>query len=82
VNDTPPKVEQLVRQLVMRRTPQERLLMCFSMYDFARELVEASLKAEGLVEGTYAFRRRFLERMYAGELRPEVIDAVAARGAR
>lgn len=82
MNDTPAKVEELVRDLVMRRSPQERLRMCFSMYDFARELVEASLRAEGLVEGTYAFRRRFLERMYGNELRPEIIDRVAAHGAR
>lgn len=82
MNDTSPKVEELMRRLIMQRSPQERLRMCFSMYDFARELVEASLKREGLAEGTYAFRRRFLERMYGDELRPEVIDLVAARGAR
>ena len=82
MNDTSPKVEALVHELLMQRSPQERLRMCFSMYDFARELLEASLKRDGLVEGTYAFRRRFLERMYGDELRPEVIEKVAAHGAR
>ena len=78
MNDTSPKVEALMRRLMMSRSPQERLQMCSSMYETGRTLVEASLKAQGLVEGTYEFRRRFLERMYGRELRPEVIHAVAA----
>jgi hypothetical protein len=82
VNDTPPKVEALMRELIMRRSAEERLQMCFSMFDFARELLESSLKEEGLAEGSYEFRRRYLERMYGGELRPEVIERIAARGAR
>ena len=82
MNDTSPKAAELMRRLLQQRSPQQRLQMCFSMYDFARELVEASLKRDGLLEGSYAFRRRFLERMYGGELRPEVIDRVASHCAR
>ena len=79
MNDTSPKVAALMRSLLMKRTPQERALMGFSMFDFARKLVEAGLKASGLVEGTIQFRRSYLERMYGGELRPEQIERIAAR---
>jgi len=53
--------------------------MGFSMFDSARKFVEAGLKASGLVEGTFEFRRGYLVRMYAGELTPEQIDRIAAR---
>jgi hypothetical protein len=81
VNDTSPKVAELMRGLVMKRTPQERALMAFSMFDCARKLVEAGLKAEGLVEGTVEFRRRYLLRMYQGELTPKQIERIATRSA-
>jgi hypothetical protein len=79
VNDTSPKVAALMHRLLMQRTPEERVLMGFSMFDSARKLVEAGLAASGLVEGTLEFRRSYLARMYAGELTPEQIDRIAAR---
>ncbi len=78
MNDTSPRAEKLMRELLMKRSGEERLRMGFSMYDAARAILEAGLRAEGLVEGTVEWRRRFLERMYGDELRPEVIERVAA----
>jgi hypothetical protein len=49
------------------------------MFDSARALVEAGLRAEGLVEGTGEFRRRYLQRMYGGELTEEQIERIVAR---
>jgi hypothetical protein len=79
VNDTSPKVAALMHALLMRRTPEERVMMGFSMFDSARKLVEAGLKASGMVEGTFEFRRSYLERMYGSELTREQIDRIAAR---
>jgi hypothetical protein len=82
VNDTTPAARELMRELLMRRSGPERLLMGFDMYDSARTLLEAGLCAEGLVEGTVEWRRRFLQRMYGGELGPDVIERIAASRAR
>jgi len=79
VNDTSPKVAALMHELLMKRTPEERALMGFSMFDSVRKLVEAGLRAAGLVEGTVAYRLRFLERMYGDELRPEQKARIASR---
>jgi len=43
VNDTPPAVEQLYRELLLRKSGEERMLMGFRMFDVARALVRASL---------------------------------------
>jgi hypothetical protein len=55
MNDTSPKAAELMRRLLMSRSGQDRLLMGFSMFDFARKQVEVALKAEGLVEGTVEY---------------------------
>ena len=79
MNDTSPKVEALVHELLMRRSGWERMCMGFEMYESARTILESSLAAEGLVRDSVEWRRRFLERMYGNELSPEVIEKVAAR---
>ncbi len=79
MNDTSPRAQELMRKLLMQRSGPERLLMGFDMHDSARALLEAGLRAEGLVEGTVEWRRRFLQRMYGDVLRPEVIARIAAR---
>lgn len=78
MNDTSPKVAELYRRLLMARSGEERMMMGFSMYDSARGLVEASLRDQGLVEGSTEWRRALLIRFYGDELRPEVIERIAA----
>jgi hypothetical protein len=79
MNDTSPRAEQLMRKLLLQRSGAQRLRMAFEMYDSARTLLEAGLRAEGLLEGTVEWRRRFLQRMYGDELSPEAIDRVASQ---
>lgn len=43
MNDTSPEMQQKMNELIMKKTPQERLEMSFSMNAFAREIVTASL---------------------------------------
>ena len=43
MNDTPPAVREMVRQMLMERAPQERFLMGVLMFDAARQMVLASL---------------------------------------
>jgi hypothetical protein len=61
MNDTPLEVERLVREMMMARSSEERLLMGSAMFDAARDMVIASLP-ENLPEPE--FKRRLFERLY------------------
>jgi hypothetical protein len=43
VNDTPPDVERLYRELLLRKSGEERMLMGFRMFEVARALVRAGI---------------------------------------
>ncbi|MEO5712622.1 MAG: hypothetical protein ABIT37_03965 [Luteolibacter sp.] len=68
VKDTPPEINAMMFAAMMRKTPEERLLMGFDMMATARELVWSGLeKIEGETED--GKRRRFYQRFH-GEPRP------------
>jgi len=61
VKDTAPEINAMIFAEMMRKTPQERLLMGFDMMATARELVWSSLGSHG----TEAERRsRFFQRFH------------------
>jgi hypothetical protein len=65
VTDTPPEIEQLVRDKIMARSGEERFIMGAQMFDRAREMMKASLPKD-LSETE---RRRLLfKRIYGTEL--------------
>jgi len=64
MDDTTPEFRRLVAERFLALTPQERVRMCFDMFETARALVEASFPP-GLDETER--RRRLCERFY-GEL--------------
>ena len=43
MNDTHPDIAAVFEDLIMKRTCEQRLLMGFSMYDAAREIVQSAL---------------------------------------
>jgi hypothetical protein len=61
MNDTAPEVAALMRELLMRRSGEERFLMGASMFDAARELILASLPPHLPPEER---KRRLFERVY------------------
>jgi len=61
MTDTPPEIARLVRQKLMARSAEERLLMGVRMIDAARAMVLASLPAGLSPEGS---KRRLFERLY------------------
>ena len=65
VTDTPPEVEQMIREKIMARSGEERFIMGALMFDSAREMVKASLP-RGLSETEQ--RRLLFERIYGKEL--------------
>lgn len=65
MNDTPPEVENLMREMLMTRSGEERLLMGAAMFDAARDMVIASL-AEDLPPEE--FKRQLFKRIYGFSL--------------
>lgn len=61
MNDTPPEVEQMVREMMLARSDEERFVMGALMFDAARELIIASLP--GNLSPT-EFKHRLFERLY------------------
>ena len=66
MNDTPPEIAQLVRQMLMARSNEERLMMGVRSFDAAREIVLASLPKNLPPE---ELKRRLYQRIY-GEPAP------------
>jgi len=65
MNDTPLEVERLVREMIMVRSGEERLLMGAAMFDAARDMVIASLPKD---LPPLEFKRRLFERVYGFSL--------------
>ncbi len=61
VKDTAPEINAMIFAAMMRKTPEERLIMSFDMMATARELVRNNLGTQG----TEAERRaEFYQRFY------------------
>jgi hypothetical protein len=65
VTDTPSEIERMVRNKLMARSAEERLIMGAEMFDSAREMVKASLP-KNLSETEN--RRLLFKRIYGKEL--------------
>lgn len=61
MGDTSPEVEEMYREMLMKRSGEKRLVMGALMFDAAREVVIASLPKD-LPEDE--FKRRLFERIY------------------
>jgi hypothetical protein len=70
MTDTLPRAEALVKQLMMRRSGEERLKMAAGMFSAARALMAVSLREEGLRPGSAEWKLRLLERTYGAEVSP------------
>lgn len=64
VKDTAPEVNAMIFEAMMRKTPEERLMMGFDMMATAREMVWAGIGPEGSEEER---RRLFFKRLYGLE---------------
>jgi hypothetical protein len=64
MSDTPPEIEQMVREKLMARSGEERIIMGAQMFESARAMVQASLPP-GLSE--MERRRELFRRIYGSE---------------
>jgi hypothetical protein len=77
MNDTSPDMAAKVQALYMQRSGEERMRMCLDMFDFARQLMIANLKAQGF-EGAELRKQIFL-RTYRDDFPQDVLDKIGRK---
>jgi len=60
MNDTHPAVARKMRELMAAKTPEERLAMGFSMFEFAKRLALARILKDGPLPTALLRQRLFL----------------------
>ena len=79
MNDTPPEIEEKMRELIRKKTPEERLRMGCAMYDFSKRLVSRAI-LEGRPELTPAeLRREIFLRFYGNNFDSAAREKILAR---
>jgi len=79
MTDTSPEVEARLTALFAQRSGSDKVLMVCEMFDFARALVVARIKADCPGISDTELRVKIFERMYGDEVDPETRARVIAR---
>jgi len=72
MTDTPPEIEERMREMMMARSGAERLIMGASMFDAVRAIVLASLPKDLPQD---ELNRRLFERIYGAPMEQFVASA-------
>lgn len=75
--DTRPEIEERYARMIMARTPQMRVAMCFDMSSAARAIVRRSLEHAGLSDEQVG--NALVDRLYGTDLSPRALAACQAR---
>ena len=70
MNDTTLEMEKLMDRLIMKKTGAERLKMGFSMFNFARKQVEASILSTNPKADGKEIKRELFLRFYGQDFTP------------
>lgn len=70
MNDTLPQIAEKMRELISAKTPEERLKMGCSMYDFSRRLVIHSILKSQPHLSTAELNRELFLRFYGNDFNP------------
>jgi len=79
MNDTSPDVEARLRDLFMQRSGNDRVRMVSEMFDLARALVVAGIKAEWPDVTPQELRVKIFERMYGDDFDADARARIIAR---
>jgi hypothetical protein len=79
MNDTSPRAEALVLELLRKKTPEQRAAMAAEMFDAARASMESALRAEGLVPNSPGWKLALLDRTYGAEVSARLRAQLVAR---
>lgn len=77
MKDTPQAIQDLYRRLLMERSGADRLKMACNMFDTARTLVKASLKAQLCPDED--LRARLFIRTYGADFEPERVEEIVKK---
>lgn len=64
MKDTSDKIERIYNEMMMKKTPEERVKMCFSMLNTARRIVLSTIKDKR------NWRKEMFMRFYCDEFTP------------
>ena len=76
MGDTPEYVEQLYYDMIMSRTPEERLGMASSMFESCRALVAAGIESDGKTRTPAELRAEVFRRIYAEDFPAEEMERI------
>jgi hypothetical protein len=71
MNDTNPEIEKIFREMIMKKSGEERMMMGFSMFDSAREIVIASIKNENPDISEIELKKKLFLRFYGTDFTEE-----------
>ena len=77
MNDTDPKMESKFKELMMQKTPEERLKMGCSMFSFSKAIVLASIMEEAGSEQPPDLKAKLFLRLYGDDMDKESRDKIA-----
>ena len=79
MTDTPPEVEVRLRELFMQRSGSDRVRMACEMFDLARALMVAGIRAEEPGISDVELRVRVFERTYGSDFDADARARIIAR---
>jgi glutamine synthetase type III len=81
MNDTPPAVDAMYRELLMRKSPAERVRMAASMHDAAKAILRAGIPADcrhNEVDLRIEVFRRFYRQDFSSEEMDRIVEGLRA----
>lgn len=79
MNDTPPKADSIFREMLMKKSGQERLKMGFSMCDMVRKQVLASIMNDHPNLDAGEIRKAIFLRFYGSDFSSEQQEKIVAQ---
>lgn len=76
MTDTPDHIAKLQRDMIMRRSPAERLAMGCAMFDVARRLMRASLGDPHGTDNSPEMKVQLVLRTYGSDFEPAARDRI------
>ncbi|MCX5866854.1 MAG: hypothetical protein NT009_05110 [Proteobacteria bacterium] len=76
MNDTSPDIEARFREMMMKKSGQERLRMGFSMFETARSMVIAGIKNKNPNIGDKELKKEIFLHFYEEDFSPEEADKI------
>jgi hypothetical protein len=73
IGDTPPQVQRLYQEMLMRKSPAERMQMAFDMAAFVKQIVLSSIGDRD------DWREQLFLRYYKDDFTPEQREQILAR---